>query len=248
MLSSTQTSLVEGPGGSHHPNSSLSPIQDEVETTRAAIRRETLRREIRDMFDACVESSTPRQASSWYRIASDTVALQTKLRMDKEDLPKYDAMNATLHREIASRVSLREEQDRQLQDAHDRLEEAHKAAFQNRKNMISLHRRLTQDRSNGASNSKAILESIRNELAMGKVDLLRSLCNEEARNNNNNNNTSTVLSAAGQLAATPLDGPQGVGRAAATTATSAAGPTHRRANVAPSTGDHFASGTFTPTW
>ncbi|CUG94127.1 kinesin, putative [Bodo saltans] len=153
---------------------------NDIEMIRAAIQRETLRREVREMFDVCVESSMPKQASSWYRIASDTVALQTKLRMDKDDFPKYEAMKESLDREAASRSSLREEQERQLQVAHDRLEEAHRSAFQNRKNMIALHRRLTNDRSETAAKSKTQLESIRNELAMGKVDLLRALCNDES--------------------------------------------------------------------
>jgi hypothetical protein len=150
-----------------------------VEGIRAAIERETLRRAVREMFDLCAESSMPNQSSSWYRIASDTVALQTKLSMDQEDFPKYEAMKESLEREAASRSSLRAEQERQLQVAHDRLEEAHRAAFQNRKNMIALHRRLVNDHSEAtAAKSKTQLESIRNELAMGKVDLLRALCND----------------------------------------------------------------------
>lgn len=215
-------------------------LENELADCRASMRREVLRREVRDMFDLCVDATMSKQVSSWYRIASETICLENKLKLEQSDFPKYDDLKQNLDREVASRISLREEQDRQLQVGHDRLEEAHRAAFQNRKHMIAVHRRLTNDQS---GKSKSLLESVRNELAMGKIDLLRTLCMEEA--SGASGNTSVTAAAVGSTSndAKPTDSSR------SRTATANNGSTKRSDATPPPAGGRFqASGTFTPSW
>lgn len=166
--------------------SSLSAIEEALDLARQEAALLVLKRRVRfALHTYAARCSVDAQLPALLRIASETVCLRMKLHRERDARPDLAELRQRLEEESTAYAVQQSDRRRQLSQAREQLESAHRDVFQRRKQLVNVHRRLQQRTQQGDRWAKETLEALRNELAMGSTGLLYQLCDSGALDEGN---------------------------------------------------------------